>query len=359
MRMHDQWSVFFEQRDLNTKTPQWLSSWKGDGILSRITTPELSEMVQRNSVPMIELTDRNDETGSAHIRSDDAEIGRIAAEHLLDRGFKQFGYYGYENEAWSTRRQQAFVDRVNESGGACKIFNTPWIGPNVETWIQQEASVASWLGSFTGPVGIMTCNDLRGQQVLDVCSQQGISVPESVALVGVDNDELICRMCTPPLSSVVPNAEAIGFRAAEMLSRLMDGETISSKSQIVPPQGIATRQSTDVIAIEDEEIAAALSFIRNNASRGLSVDDVTKNVLVSRSKLERDFRKYLGRTPQQEIRMVQVKRARELLVSTELPIERIAFLCGFQSAEYMHVVFKRIVEQTPGEFRKQDHQSKS
>ena len=136
-----------------------------------------------------------------------------------------------------------------------------------------------------------------------------------------------------------------------MLSQLMNGDELAERSQRIEPLGVATRQSTDVVAIEDRDVAAALHYIREHACRGLSVDEVVRNSPVSRSTLERQVRKYLGRTPQQEIRHVQIKRVRELLVTTDLPAERIATLCGFEHPEYLHVVFKRITGMTTGEFR--------
>jgi LacI family transcriptional regulator len=171
--------------------------------------------------------------------------------------------------------------------------------------------------------------------------------------MGVDNDELLCRICSPPLTSVIPNAQGVGFRAAEVLAGLMDGESPLSEVQLVEPLGVATRQSTDVVAIDDRDIAAALRYIREHACRGLTVDEVVRNNSVSRSTLERQVRKYLGRTPQAEIRFVQVKRVRELLISTDLSAEQIAALCGFEHPEYLHVVFKRVTGMTIGTFRKQ------
>ena len=171
-------------------------------------------------------------------------------------------------------------------------------------------------------------------------------------MIGVDNDELLCRMCSPPLSSVIPNAEGVGYLAAESLARLMSGAAVSNRLQTVQPLRVAVRQSTDVVAIDDPHVAAALSLIRENACRGMTVDQVTKAADVSRSTLERQFRRLLGRTPQQEIRHVQIRRVKELLATTDLSSERIAALTGFEHPEYMHVVFKRLVKQTPGQFRR-------
>lgn len=354
MRMHDEWAVFLEQRDLWKQPPSWLNEWHGDGIISRATTPKLLEAVNRTGVPLVEVTDRRGDLDLPQIRSDDASIGRLGAEHLLERGFDCFGFCGFTGEAWSQRRQDSFVDSVaDKSSSPCSVFNSPWHGSAALAWEEEQGLIVEWLKAFEPPFAIMACNDVRAQHVIEACSKLDLAVPEQAAVLGVDNDDLLCRVCSPPLSSVMPNAELVGFKAADMLSQLMSGAQVAESMQLVQPLGIATRQSTDVVAIEDREIAAALRFIREHACRGISVAEVVKHNPVSRSTLERQLRKYLGRTPQEEIRQVQVKRAQELLLTTDLSAERIATLCGFDHPEYLLVVFKRITGMTTTEFRNQ------
>jgi LacI family transcriptional regulator len=275
----------------------------------------------------------------------------MAAEHLLERGFQRFGFCGFQGEAWSKRREEAFVDTVQKAGCSCDVFNSVWYGRAARSWEEEQIHLAGWLKKFNRPFGTMACNDIRGQQLLDACSTIGLSVPEEAAVIGVDNDELLCRICAPPLSSVIPNAEGVGYRAAEILAELMGGGKARAVDQLLEPIGVAMRQSTDVVAIDAPEIAAAVRYIRENACRGISVDEVIANAEVSRSTLERQLRKYLGRSPQEEIRFVQVKRAKELLLTTDLSVESLASLCGFEYSEYLHVVFKRVTGITPGQFR--------
>ncbi|MEM9825446.1 MAG: DNA-binding transcriptional regulator [Planctomycetota bacterium] len=353
MRIHDQWSVFLAQRDLWTRAPSWLHDWKGDGILSRATTPELIDAIGRTGVPMVEMTDRVEESVLPQVRSDDSAIGQVAAEHFIERGFRRFGFCGFHGEAWSARRENAFVDAVEQKYGVCcGIFNSAWHGPAERPWHEEQACIARWLRSIEPPFGVFACNDLRGQHVINVAHRLNLAVPEQVAILGVDNDELICRVCSPPMSSVIPNAEFVGFRAAETLARMMEGQAPPSPIQRVGPLGIAIRQSTDMMAIDDRDVAAALRFIRQHACAGISVEDVVGKVSLSRSTLERQVRKFLGRTPQEEIRHNQIKRVKELLTTTDMAAEKIATLCGFDHPEYMHVVFKRIAGETPGQFRR-------
>ena len=351
MRMHDEWSVFVEQRNLWQKPPAWLNNWQGDGVISRATTPQLVEAITRNGVPLVEVTDRRGDGELPQIRSDDEAIGRLGAEHLLERGFRRFAFCGFKNEAWSERRGGAFAKRLEQEGFLCSCYSSAWHGRGARDWEAEQRHIANWISDLQPPVAVMACNDVRGQQVVDACSKLGLSVPEQIAVLGVDNDDLLCRVCSPPLSSVIPNAEAVGFRAAEILAELMDGKSPTHETLLVAPIGVATRQSTDVVAIDDGDVAAALRYIREHACRGLSVDEVVTNSSVSRSKLERQVRKYLGRTPQEEIRRVQIKRAQELLLSTDLSAEQIAGLCGFEYPEYFYTVFKRVSGATTSQFR--------
>jgi LacI family transcriptional regulator len=355
IRSHDEWSVFLEQRDLSTEPPRWLNHWDGDGILSRATTPQLAEVVAAKKMPLVELTDRRDDLGFAHVWSDDAEIGVMAAEHLLERGFRHLAFCGFTGEAWSERRQAAFSDCVEKKLGETEIYNSTWLGKVARPWEEEQEHLIKWIHQLPKPVGIFACNDVRGQQILNACLEHEISVPEEVAVIGADNDQILCQLCSPQLSSVIPNAEVVGFRAAEILGQLMDGQEVNNREQLIKPIGIVTRQSTDVVAIEDQDIATALKYIREHACTGISVDDVLEQVPMSRSSLERKMRKYLDRSPQQEIRIVQVKRAQQLLTDTDLSMDRIAGMCGFQHPEYMHVVFRRELGQTPGSYRKATH----
>ena len=238
---------------------------------------------------------------------------------------------------------------VSHAGFKHVVYESPRAG--LKVWKQDQTQLVEWLRSLPKPVGIFATNDLRGQHVLDACGRDNVAVPEQAAVIGVDNDELLCGLCNPPLSSVIPNPERIGYEAASWLDRLMQGETTAVMEVEVPPKGVAVRQSSDVFAVSDPTVAAALRFIRERACYGVTVQEVLGHLAVSRSWLERSFRKLLNRSPQAEIRNVQLKRCKELLRTTTLSLEKIAQLTGFEHPEYMNVVFKREVGETPGRFR--------
>jgi len=212
--------------------------------------------------------------------------------------------------------------------------------------------IEGWLAGLPQPLALMACNDVRGLHILDVCTRLGILVPEQVAVVGVDNDEVVCELCTPPLSSVEPDPERIGYSAAELLDQLMAKKSSRPKRVTVDPVGVVGRRSTDALAIEDRIVAAAMRFIREHAFTGCRVDDIMRHLHVSRSVLERHFREHLKRSPQSEIRAVQLSRVKQLLIETDFPLEHIAEVSGFEHPEYLSVMFKRTCALTPGQYRR-------
>lgn len=348
-----QWSIFLEEKDVNSVSHHWIREFPVDGIISRVTNRSLTELAGEASIPLVDLTDRGDDTGSHMIRSNDEEIGRIAAEHLLERGFRNFAFCGFTDERWSMRRYSGFSGAIENAGYKVSTLDSAWMFDQAHSWHTNLEQISTWLSELRKPVGIMACNDMRGQHVLSACRVRGYEVPEEVAVIGVDNDELYCRLSYPPLSSIIPDTERIGYRAAELLGRLMSGEQVEPSVQIIEPLGITARQSTDTIAVPDPEISAAIAYIRANACRGINVNDILRAVPLSRSGLERGMRRYLNRSPKQEIRNAQIKQATRLLIDTDLSIDRIAGLCGFKHPEYMHVVFKRETGRTPGNVRSQ------
>ncbi len=352
-RTNHDWSVFLEQRDLSTVFPHWLTKWKGDGIISRATNRELADSLKLTGTRLIELTDRREDFGFTYVWSNDHAIGQMGAEHLIERGFRDFAFCGFAGEAWSERREQSFTEAIKKIGYRVHPhFESDWFAKHANHWENQQRQLVDWLMSLPKPIAVMACNDVRGQQVIDACALANLLVPEQVAVLGVDDDSLLCQLCEPSMSSVVPNAELIGYRAAELLSKEMAGQQTEQRINLIDPVGVTPRQSTDTFAVDDPEVAKALSFIRDRACTGIAVDDVSRHVGVSRSTLERKLRKYSNRSPQEHIRNTQIRQAKELLIKTELPIDHIATVCGYEHPEYLHVVFRRELKMTPGEFRR-------
>ena len=350
VQSHTQWSIYLGEHRRGETIAPWLKNWEGDGIIARIETKDIADELLQRDLPMIDVSAARHLPEIPYVETNDSEIAMAAADHLLGRGFQHLAFSGDTRFMWSNNRRDGFRDHIETSGRECHIHETP---PTREKFTTERKRLTKWLNDLPKPAGIMACYDIRGREILDACRESGIDVPYQIAVIGVDNDELICELADPPLSSVIPNTQRTGYEAANLLDRMMSGENVPVGAHLIPPLGIETRQSTDVLAVDDEDVAAALRYIHDHALDGIRVEDVLDNVPVSRRVLETRFRQAIGHTPHQEILRVQIDRVKQLLTNTDLTLEAIAHRCGFRHAEYMSVVFKRVTATTPGKFRTQ------
>ncbi|MES2695664.1 MAG: DNA-binding transcriptional regulator, partial [Verrucomicrobiota bacterium] len=348
---HEPWSFYLMEQGRGDDPPAWLERWKGDGIIARIETPRIAAAVVRAALPTVDLSAGRLVPELPWVETDDEQIARLAAEHLLERGFKHFAFCGDERFKWSEWREQHFAARVKAAGYDVQRFTAGANGANGGDVEAHARSLREWVESLPKPVGIMAAYDIRGQQVLDACRSAGVAVPADVAVIGVDNDALLCDLASPPLSSVIPNAHRTGYEAAALLERLMAGKRVPTTAHLIAPLGVAARQSTDVLAVDDRDVARAVQFIREHACEGINVSDVLRTVPLSRRVLEQRFQKLLGRTPREEILQVRLARVKQLLGETDLPLYLIAERTGFEHVEYLSVVFKRETRQTPSQYR--------
>ncbi len=348
VREHRPWSIYLAEHGRGDAPPNWLKRWRGDGIIARIENTAIAKAVKAAKLPTVDVSAARLVEELPWVETDDAAIGRMGAEHLLDRGFEQFGYVGDSRFNWSDWRRDSFIERVHQAGYECDIYKRKGRGRG---WEGEQESLMKWMGGLGRPVGVMACYDIRAQEVLEACRRMELAVPDGVAVIGVDNDELLCDLSDPPLTSVVPNTHKTGYEAAALLDQVMSGKKVSNAGRRIEPLGVATRESTDVLAIEDRDVSRAVRFIREHACDGVNVGDVLREVPLSRRVLETRFRKLIGRTPHEEILRVQLDRVRELLVETELPLSVVAARTGFKHAEYLSVVFRKHVGVPPSVFR--------
>jgi LacI family transcriptional regulator len=350
IREHQPWSFHLVEQGRGDDPPAWLERWHGDGIIARIETKRIAQVVVRARVPAVDMSAARLVPTLPWVETDDENIGRLAAEHLLERGFKQFGYCGDERFNWSMWREKHFCAQVRAAAGASVHCYRSAAGAGADV-AAQVAELGRWLRALPKPIGIMACYDIRGQQLLDACRHAGLAVPAEVAVIGVDNDELLCDLASPPLSSVIPNAHRAGYEAAMLLDRMMAGKKVPATAHLIAPLGVAARQSTDVLAVDDREVARAVQFIREEACTGINVSDILRAVPLSRRVLEQRFKRLLGRSPREEILHVRLNRVRQLLAETKLSLYQIAERTGFEHVEYLSVVFKRETGQTPSRYR--------
>jgi LacI family transcriptional regulator len=352
-REHELWSIYVGEQDRGARPPGWLRNWKGDGIIARIETDAIASAVRRTHLPMVDVSAARRIRDVPWVETDDREIARLAARHLIERGFRSLAYCGEPTFNWSRWREENFQAFAEEAGCECHVFQGTSRTAKDYSWTRERRRLTAWVEKLPRPVGVMACYDFKGQQLLDICRELDISVPEQIAVVGVDNDVRLCRLCTPPLSSVIPDTHRTGYEAAQLLDRMMRGERVSTEAKLIPPLGIAERQSSDVYAIDDKDIVTALRYIREHACEGITVANLLRIVPLSRRMLEHRFQQLVRRTPHAEIIRIRMERASRLLRETDLSLAEIAKRSGFADADYLSVAFKKKVGVSPRAYRQQ------
>ena len=350
---HGPWHLFVEARGLEERI-QVPRGWKGEGIIARIGSEVMARDLRAHRLPVVNVS------GIVlpgmtfpRVTTDMQAAATLAARHFFDRGFRHFGYFSLLGLSYVTPQQEAFMAAVEEAGCDCAVYGVePHAGAEPD-WNLDVAQLANWLTGLPKPVGILTWNADSGRQVIYAAQRARLHVPEEMALLSGSDDDLLCEVSYIPISAILAPAEQIGFQAAQLLDQLIQGREAPRKPTLLPPQGIATRQSTETLAIPDRSLVAAVSFIRQNAARPIQVTEVARHAGVSRRMLERRFVQVLERTVAEEIRRVHFERARKLLVETDLSIPQVAESSGFGTPEYFAYAFKQELGQTPLKYRKQ------
>lgn len=346
-RMHGSW-VFYIPIDSNVRSIPSAEEFQPEGIIAEPHQDmNFVRQLAECGVPVVSLSGPPGAGGLPAVRANVDAVAELALQHFRDRGLRRFAYCGNPRERIWPPTGDLFRRLAEQSGGSCELY-LPAYHPEARTLRLRH--VAEWLKSLHKPVGLLAANDLRAREVLDACRLVDLHVPEDVAVLGVNDDDLICEMANPPLSSVIHNARRVGYEAAAMLDRLMQGKRVGA-DVVIDPLGVHARQSTDLLAVEDEEVAKALRFIRENACNGICVDDVLDQLTLSRRALEKRFRSAVGRPLHAEIRRVQIERVKELLATTDFKLDRIAEIAGFSSAQYLAGLFHKVVKMTPGSWR--------
>lgn len=351
VREHSPWSIYLEEHERGTPVPAWIQGWDGDGIIIRAENMEMAEAVRQTGVPVVNVSSTHTGAHLPTVMTDEEAMARLAIDHLMERGFRQYAFCGVSGHSWSKTRENIFATIVHESGCPFHVYTPHSKKKPKVRWENEHVHVAEWVESLPMPIGIIAPYDFRGQLVLDACRRSGVAVPEQVAVISLGNDKVVCELPSPPLSSVITNAYRVGMESAAMLDRLMDGKTIVNQTVLIQPLGVHTRRSTEILAIDDPEIASALRYIHENACDGLTVGDLISNLSKSRRAFDYRFKKLVGRSPKAEILRAQLERVKQLLIHTKLPIGTIADKAGFNHASYMSDVFMKMTGMRPGAYR--------
>jgi LacI family transcriptional regulator len=350
---HRSWTTYFQPQGLGDAPPPWLQSWKGDGIIARIENHRLADVILAADVPTINLRGSLRELKIPFIGSDNPKVAEIGAQHLLERGYQHFAFCGFASEELKGfhTRGECFKSIIEGAGFSCDVYSFARAARQTRSWERDQQQLAKWISKLPKPAGIMSANDDLGFLVLDACQRTQVRVPDEVGVLGVDNDDFLCDLSVPKLSSIRINTEETGYRAAQFLDDWMQTGIQPALGSGVPPKGLVVRESSDALATDDQPVIQAANYIRDNACNGIDVGDVIQQIGISRTSLESRFKKVLRHTMHEEIHRVRIERAKELLSDTDLPIKWIAQESGFKSPQYLTRMFRAATGATPADFR--------
>lgn len=318
-----------------------------DGIIAQLQTREQAEAMRAQGLVVVNVSHMLEDYPYPRVGPDDEAIARLAADHLVERGYSTFSFFGIDAHWYSRQRSKAFVARLSEVGRGHE-FQAPF-NDATPTGI---STMQHWLTNLKRPVGVMACNDLRARALADLCREVGLRVPEDVGIVGVDNDEWQPLMARLPLTSIDPAGHTIGYEAARMLGMIFRDQPLPRRHIMVPPRQVVVRRSTDVVLLEEPALQRACEWIRANTDRPVAIADVVEASGISRRALEMRAKQHMGRTLQDIIWQFHVDRAKAMLSSTHLPMKEVARRAGFGSQKQLNVVFRRCAGITPGAYRR-------
>ncbi|TWU37367.1 XylR family transcriptional regulator [Novipirellula artificiosorum] len=354
------WIFHFEDRGILEGLPPWLENWQGDGIIARSPSIALSKALGRFRCPVVELLG-DGQHQSAEVCTDERMTAGLAIDHLLKQGFAHLAFYSFANSWWSDARRIAFEQILASQDLSGHVFPGAYEGGNLPypTWkLDFQAPLIQWVDRLPKPVGVWAVADSQAIRVLEACRQLNLHVPAEVGILGTSNEDIVCSMLSPSLSSIELNSQQVGYKAAglldwkiRMLSPPKTPPLTTAARIIVPPSQVIKRQSTDRIAIIDPELDQAVKIIEREAVNGLTVTALADELLLSRSTLERRFREFFHCSPSQEINHIRIERAKGFLRETAWPISVIGQKTGFASAENFVRFFKRMVGKTPRQYR--------
>ena len=346
------WTVLIGPRDTQGRV-RLPRVWNGDGVIASLRTASAVRHVKSLRLPVVDVSimaPRHD--WLARVATDDDARGKMAFDHLRDRGLANFACYAPPIGRYSDVRSEAFVQAVVSGGFECAIYE-----PSQEEatgWLTNYSQARRWLAALPRPLGVFAADPYPARQLVEICAVEGIHIPDEVAVLSGDDDELLCNVASPQISAVELASHRIGETASQILSRMMNGAAAPKRTTLIPPLRVRARHSTDILAMHDEEVAAILRYIRDQALAGITVADVLRAFPISRRRLEQRFRAELNRSPAEEIRRVRMAHAARLLLDSDKPIAAIAAETGFATGASLSQTFRQHFGAAPGEYRQRN-----
>jgi len=355
-REHGPWSFFLEPGG-QEEVPPPLRDWGVDGVITLFRTRRQARRLLATRIPVVDLDFTIPGLVPWGVCNDERGVARLAADHLLSRGLRHFGFVGWAAvddgiSLWEKQRRGAYVDAVSAAGFGTDVYDWPKRAPD-RAWAREQKRLARWLKALPRPAGVLASNDQRARHVLEAARLAGLRIPDDLAVIGVDNDATLCELSTPSISSVALDTDTIGYVGAAALHRLMKGRRPPRRTVLVPPLGVVARRSSDLLAMADPAVVAAVRFMEANLSRPIRISDVLGAAQLSRKTLEVRFRRSLGRTPHQELQRRRLDKVQSLLRQTDWPLKQIARATGFTYVEHLHLMFRKAVGMTPTAYRAQ------
>jgi LacI family transcriptional regulator len=359
VRLYGPWALHLDSGGASDQRLPDLRAWHGNGIIARIPNARAAADIVAARLPTVVIDPLDAYLAPSHplsrcsrVQCDSAAVARRAADHYLSGGFAHFAFVGEPTGMnWSRWRQEAFVGRLAEAGRGCEIYPSP-SSDECGEWEVERRRMSRWLKRQPKPLAVFAANDARGRQVLSACLSADLPVPYEVAVLGVNNDVMICETSLPPLSSVAVDMERAGYAAAEILDQLMRKSLAKPQRVSYEPSDVVARASTQRLQVNDRFVVRALEYVRINAGLNIRVSDVARHCGVTQRWVEKRFAVSLGRSVMDEIHRVRMDTVRSLVARTTLPFAEIARRCGFTSANHLGVLFKAQNGRTPTECRR-------
>jgi LacI family transcriptional regulator len=331
---------------------RWVGKWKADAIIAQLENIDLNKL-NKLKIPIIIQNYRERTDKICNITGDYFKTGTMAADFFLSRGFSNFAYYGFEDVIWSRERADGFKHRVEEAGFRVSILNIR--NRKNEQWSFDPVTVNNWLLSLPKPAALFAFDDYFASQITETCKIYHISVPDEIAVLGVDNDDLICNISDPPLSSIVLDVEKGGYQAAGVLHQLMTKKIAQAFDIVIPPLRIEVRKSTEKYAVNDKYILQIIEYIKNNYAQPISITGIMRLVPLSRRILEKRFRKEMGTSIYQYLLNYRVEQFSRLLIKTNKPLAELAMECGFEDYKNVARIFRKYKRTAPLQYRNLHH----
>jgi len=358
VRLYGPWALHLVAGGASDQRMPDLRAWRGSGIIARIPNARTAADIAAAKLPTVVIDPLDAYLAADHplarccrVQCDSAAIARQAADHYLANGFEHFAFVGEPTEMnWSRWRRDAFAARLAEVGRACAVYPTPTPGERAE-WEVERRRMCRWLAKLPKPLAVFAANDARGRQVLNACLATDIPVPYEAAVLGVNDDALVCETSLPPLSSVAVDTERAGYAAAELLDQLMRRTLREQRTLAYGPSGVVQRASTERLHVTDRLVIRALEYIRINAGLNIRVSDVADHLDVTRRWVEKRFGQTLNRSVMDEIQRVRMETIKALVGQTDQPFTQIARRCGFTCANHLGIIFKKQFGMTMSDFR--------